>query len=280
MAGRSIFKKRKPFVPKRKQKISIFQPWKTNPKTGCLEATCILCKRRFIALDKSQIHMVAPSTGKCFYCRQHEHLHKKDDNERYNVNHAIHDERLYEQIGTAHEGRWRDRPEHIQYTFEETVIGKQQNPIPHWSCCKNTIRMPSQPGNRCPTAEIRKLRIAEEKEKEKEERYKAYKRQLHGRDKLTKNNNMPNIPASMMRTRSREQRSRDRMRNEEEKKLKSIEQKKKDAKDFEKAFAIINEVDEEEEEDRGDDHGSNNNDFQVIDISSKLDDDDDISSML
>ena len=40
-----------------------------------------------------------------------------------------------------------------------------------------------------------------------------------------------------------------------------------------KAFAIINEVDEEEEEDHGDDHGSNNNDFQVIDISSKLDDD-------
>ena len=266
MAGRSIFKKRKPFVPKKKQKISIFQPWKKNTRTGCLEATCILCKRHFVALDRSQLHLVAPSTGKCYYCRQHEKNILSDDDERYNVNHAICDERLYKKIGTAHEGRWRDKVEQIKYTFEDTVIGRQKNPIPHWSCCKNTIRMPSQPGNRCPTAAYRKQRIEEEKEKIREERRKIQQRQLHGRDKLVKSKNMPNIPDSMMRTRSREQRSRDRMRNEEDAQLQLIEQRKKDLKDFERAFAIINE-EEEEEEERDYDNRSHD-DFKVIDISS------------
>ena len=193
MAGRSIFKKRKPFVAKRKKKNSIFQPWKRNEKSGCLEATCILCKRHFVALDRSQLHLVAPSTGKCYYCRQHEKNRQTSlyDDNYVNVNHAIYDERLYKDIGTAHEGRWREKPEHTQYTFEGSIIGKQKIPIPHRSCCKDTIRIPSHPGNRCPTAEVRRNRVEQEKQKEREERIKYQKKFLHGRDKLTKNKNMP-----------------------------------------------------------------------------------------
>ena len=255
MAGRSIFKKRKPFVAKRKKKVSIFQPWKLNPKSGCLEATCILCSRHFIALDQSQLHLVAPSTGKCYYCRQHQHLSEPEKQDHYNVNHAISDERLYDKIGVAHEGRWRDKPEQVDFTFEATLIGKLKTPIPHWSCCKNSIRLPSQPGNRCPTAARRENRVRREKEKEAEERRKDFNSRHHGRDKLTKNKNMPKIPASMMRTRSQEQRNRNKKNSDEKLRLQELEDQKKNAKDFEKAFAISSQVMEKRD------------DFEVVDIS-------------
>ena len=255
MAGRSIFKRRKPFVAKRKNKVSIFQPWKLNPKSGCLEATCVLCSRHFVALDSSQLHLVAPSSGKCYYCRQHASLADPEKHDHYNVNHAISDERLYDRIGVAHEGRWRDKPEQVDFTFEATVIGKLKTPLPHWSCCKNSIRLPSQPGNRCPTAARRENRVRQEKEKEAEAKYKAYNSRLHGRDKLTKNMNMPKIPASMMRTRSQEQRNRNKKDLDEKLRLKELEDQKKNVKDFEKAFAISSKEVESQE------------DFKVVDIS-------------
>ena len=165
--GGQFLRRRKPFVAKRKKKVSVFQPWKLNPKSGCLEATCVLCSRHFIALDSSQLHLVAPSSGKCYYCRQHASLTDPEKQDHYNVNHAISDERLYDKIGVAHEGRWRDKPEQVDFTFEATVIGKLKTPIPHWSCCKKSIRLPSQPGNRCPTAARRENRVRQEKRKKR-----------------------------------------------------------------------------------------------------------------
>jgi len=102
MAGKSIFKKRIAFIPKKKEKPSAYSTWKKNEKTGILEAICVRCHRKFVAYHASQLHMVAPSTGECYYCRSHMH----EQIRKPRANDAVCDERLFEDIEHAHQGRW------------------------------------------------------------------------------------------------------------------------------------------------------------------------------
>jgi hypothetical protein len=193
MAGRSLFKKRVKFNPVRQKKTPAYSAWKKNKATGVLEAKCVACKRAFVAYHSSQLHLVAPSTGLCYYCRSHQN----ETGERQHSLHAINDERLFEQIGVAHEGRWNYRPEDIRYTTAEVTGIRAQTPLPHWSCCKGQARMPSQPGNRCSTAQARKRRVEERAEAERLRRHRANVGKVRGRDKLTRG--LPKLPANLLK---------------------------------------------------------------------------------
>ena len=92
---------------------------------------------------------------------------------------------MYDKIGVAHEGRWRDKPEQVDFTFEATVIGKLKTPLPHWSCCKIQSDSPLSLAIDAPQLPAEKIGFAKKKE-EAEAKYKAYNSRLHGRDKLTK----------------------------------------------------------------------------------------------
>ena len=55
--------------------------------------------------------------------------------------------------------------------------------------------MPSQPGNRCPTAEARKRRIEDQREAERLRRHRENIHKLSGHEKLTKR--LPHLPSSL-----------------------------------------------------------------------------------
>jgi|EP00505_MAST-04D_sp_SCG-Rhode-Island_P002636 hypothetical protein len=191
MAGRSIFKKRIAFVPKKKEKPSAYSTWKKNEKTGILEAICARCHRKFVAYHASQLHMVAPSTGDCYYCRSHMH----EQTRKPRANDAVCDERLFSDIERAHQGRWLYDSKQLKYSIESSPCFKKI-PLPHWSCCYGEERMPSKPANRCTSAEGRSRMTKKAAADIERDKFLANRGIVKGRAKLLRG--LPSVPTGMM----------------------------------------------------------------------------------